>query len=229
MLLNGSISIISSVSHDSSDSAPCQDRSSTGLWVHFVFVWYMTLQLIMTSVLVSCLVDQFFRSLHLVGSGRSLGELENNDRMGATRFDRRCHRLKTPILWEVKLILFYVSGCFLVQVIIRTHSIRWMSLARWLIEATFAPVLIGTPVLATYFNQCEDYLLENDSQAMFTMAYRVKTILFVLMRYFKMHPSLGLHVYQTVFFYHFCDALQLEEIFNDRHLRCLLKRADGDL
>lgn len=47
------------------------------------------------------------------------------------------------------------------------------------------------------------------SSAVHNGLYWVKTMLFILMRYFEMHPSSGLHVYQTVFFYHICDAFQL--------------------
>ena len=50
-------------------------------------------------------------------------------------------------------------------------------------------VLIGAPVLATDLNQCRAYLLENDSQVMFIVAYSIKAILFLLIRYAEIYPS----------------------------------------
>ena len=109
------------------------------------------------------------------------------------------------------------------ELMMNNNSICWMTLAHWLIEASFFPLTILFIVSGSYYvNLWEEYLLEEDPRVISAVAYVSKGILFVVMRYAEMFPSSKINQYQIEFLYPICGKSYINSTFDNYRLQLFL-------
>jgi hypothetical protein len=139
----------------------CRDTISTLLLVHFFFTWCITSLFITVPVGVFFLVWQYVRIVNQYRSERVRGEFSSYTRRDVRSIDTT-RQVMRFVLYEVKLIVFYVSAAFLCKVITGGRTIRWITLMRWLIEASNLPHTIFIVVIMRYLDGRPPFLPSTD-------------------------------------------------------------------
>ena len=189
-----------------SHSYSCRDQISTWLWVHFLFTWHLSTAFIVQPIMASFFVGRFIWFVYQCCLGRTYQSLRRFDDEGGTLFQCRLRQLKRILIYELKLIFFYTLACSTLA-LIRGNCIRWISLARWLIEASYIPTLVASAVSECYICPGRDYLTNTDPRLTYIIvAYPSKAILFLIMRYHELYPLSTIHHFQIRHFYAVCNT-----------------------
>lgn len=167
-------------------------------------------------------IGRFIWVIKQIRSGNSDIEFAINDRRYTRLPEIRCRQFLKFVFSEVLLIFFYVSTAFLCKLMMNNNSIRWMTFARWLIEASFLPYTLALIVTASYLHLWKDFLLQVNPKLISVLAYTSKALLFLVMRYIEMYPSSNLNDYKIVLFHRICGPPFLHRISNDYRLQSLL-------
>lgn len=140
------------------------------------------------------------------------------------RDDSRFGQFRRCVLYEVQLMIIYVSAVFVFTLLMTNRSVHWLTIFRWMIEASYIPHIL----VMIFFNVCLEIgneldLIEFDSIFASPFGYMLKGSLFVWMRYSELRPSSRLNDYQTYFFYSYCDTLNTHHVPDDHLLRRWLR------
>jgi hypothetical protein len=182
----------------------CRDQTSTWLWVYFQFIWWFSSLYLITPSLLLCVTGRFIWLIYQCYLERAPDSLEWTSPPTATLFEIRFRQLKTFLNYEGKLIVFYVLSALSFE-LIKGGSIRWMLLARWIIEASFIPAMVFGAMFQSYLVPGSEYLLDNDPRLYYVAIYPSKAILFFIMRYIEAYPSSAINESQVRIFYRFCN------------------------
>ena len=96
------------------------------------------------------------------------------------------------------------------RVFLDHRSIHFITVCRWLIEASLIPCTLMN-AFAVYFNFEDEYIIDFNVDFIPLVVYMTKGALFVSMRYAELHSSSVLNDYQTYFFYFFCNRSELHQ------------------
>ena len=188
-------------------SYSCRDQISTWLWVYFLFTWVLYLLVILMPMLTCFGLGYLIRLLVRCHLGRSPQSFEGIYEQDETLFQYRFRQLKKSLIHEGKLILFYTVVSLIFE-LIKGNSIRWMSMVRWLSEASFFPTMVIVRVFNSYIFPDQEDLLDEDPRSIYTIVYLSKAILFVIMRYVEIYPHSTLNDDYISVFYWFCRTFR---------------------
>ena len=135
----------------------------------------------------------------------------------------RVDDLRQYLIEEVRLVSTYLSAVVVFTLLFTNHSIGWLTILRWMIEASFMPFTFFNIFLAVYIGTWNgSYLVDPDSSIASRFPYMLKGTLFLWMRYTEFYPSSPLNDYHTIIFYYYCDTTQFSRAPADHPLRRLL-------
>jgi hypothetical protein len=200
-------------------SYSCRDQISTWLWVHFLFTWYLSITFIVLPIMGSFIIGRFIWAVYQCCSGRSFRSLRRIDEQGGTLFQCRLRQLNRFLIYELKSIFFYTLACSTLE-LIKGNSIQWISMTRWLIEASYIPTLIASALIECYIFPGREYLIDNDPRLTYIIVvYPSKAVLFLIMRYIEIYPLSTINHYQIMHFYSLCNTSHFHWICVDYHLQ----------
>ena len=191
-------------------SYSCGDPVSLLLRIHFVFTWSLFLMLIFNPVIVLSMVARIiWIIINQRHPERSLQRETRLHRRHETLSEHHLQQIDSAVVHEVKLIVFYVSASSIFE-LIKGNSLRWISLARWLIEASSIPVIILLAVIESVLFLARGVFADDGLWMTYMWVYVSKFILWIIMRYIEIYPSSTIKNYSILRFSHFCN-------FNSSH------------
>ena len=198
--------LINSTAHVQMNSYSCRDQISTWLWVHFVFTWRVYLGDILLPCMTIFTIGWLTWLVYECCSRRSSQSFTgiDDEREGGTLFDKRFRQLKRYFTFETKLICSYILASWTFE-LTRGTSIRWMSIARWIIEGTFFPMVILSAMFESHFRLGPEYLLYHNPRVLYMFIYPTKMILFFVMRYIDIYPQSKLNDERILLFNVICN------------------------
>ena len=116
---------------------------------------------IMLPVTFGLIIGRFIWVSKQVRSGNYDIRFSINNRTYESLPGIRCRQFLKFVFSEVLLNVLYVSAAFLCRLLMNNNWIRWITFARWLIEASFLPYSLGFYVSGSYFNWWEDFFTSN--------------------------------------------------------------------
>ena len=183
----------------------CRDSASRWLATHALYSLCFTATISTFLYFVSLAIN--YRELFANPSVHYDQELERYERDVA--IERGYRRLKFFLLQLIALTFAYVLGAYYYKSIVRSTPVDWMSITRWLIEAscdylqfwTFFNSLVRIPSSIMELN--------NHFAVLMDILLIIKTNQFVMMRYAEFHSHACLNTMRAdVYYYFFCPQLQ---------------------
>ena len=207
MSLNGTNSIICNNNVGMNCySYSCRDAISTCLWVHFKSTLFFFTVFIVQPIMTSFIVGRLIWAVYQCCLGRPYRPLIQFDEQDGTLFQCRLRQLNRYLIYELKLIFVYTLACSTLE-LLKGNSIRWISMARWLMEASYIPTLIPTVMIECYIFAGRDCLLDTDPRLTYVIiVYPSEAILFLLMRYNEISPLSIITHYRILSFYSICNT-----------------------
>ena len=196
----------------------CGQTSSSWLFLHLNYVWYLTILVLFPLVLLLAIIAQYLCIWRPFDQER----VENFSVY--ERRDSRLDRLYRYILYEVRLMFTYVSVAFVFTWLLSNRSIHWIQISRWFIEASMIPFTLMT-IAGVYIGIGDIYFCDCDLTLISPFIYTMKGILFIMVRYAELHPSSIVNDYHTYFFYYMCNKLEFHHIPDHHSLRQFLYRS----
>lgn len=133
---------------------------------------------------------------------------------------RRC------MIDDMQSIFFYIFVAFFFTCLVDNRAIEPVTIARWLIEASWMPYTLLT-MSFIYANFSAESLVVIDLPFTPPLRHMIKVNLFVWMRYTELHPSSKLNDIRTLFFYIFCDNFRLHQMPDSHWLRQFIYGTDN--
>ena len=129
--------------------------------------------------------------------------------------------LRQYLLQELRLISVYIYLAMAVTLAMGNHSLHWITIFRWTIEASNAPYTFFKIVFSMYHSYWNGlYFFEADPRVSSLATFIVKAIVFVWMRYTEFYPSSTLNDYQTFVYYCYCGIFDHDHVpVGHRHYR----------
>ena len=187
-------------------SYSCRDQISTWLWVHFTSTLFFFTVFISQPITFSFIVGRLIWVVYECRLGRLYRPFIQFDEQGGTLFQCHLRQLNRLLIYELKLIFVYTLACSTLE-LLKGNSIRWISMARWLIEASYIPTLIPTVMIECYIFAERDRFIDTNPRLTYVfIVYPSKAILFLLMRYNEIYPLSTITHYQILFFYFICNT-----------------------
>ena len=121
--------------------------------------------------------------------------------------ERGYRRLKLFRLQLIALTFAYVLGAYYYKSIVRNTSIDWLSITRWLIEASCDYVHFSTYFMSWRVIPASMTELNNHFAVLMDMLLIIKTNQFVMMRYAEFYYHSCLNIIRVGFFHVFCPKL----------------------
>ena len=187
-------------------SYSCRDQISTWLWVHFKTTWFFYTLFILQPIITSFIVGRSIWVVYQCCLGRPYRPLIPFDESGETLSQCRLRQLNRYLIYELKVIFVYILACSTLE-LLKKNSIGWISMIRWLIEASYIPTVIPIVLIECYMFAGRDCLLDSDPRLIYCIiVYPSKAILFLLMRYNEIFPLSTITDYQILSFYSICNT-----------------------
>ena len=124
---------------------------------------------------------------------------------------------------EIRLVSTYLSAAVVFTLLLTNHSIGWLTILRWIVEASFVPFNYLIIFLAVCLDSWDgSYLVDPDPSVASRFPYIIKGTLFLWMRYTEFYLSSPLNDFHTIIFYYFCDTSHIFRAPADHPLRRLL-------
>jgi hypothetical protein len=203
MSFNQSNSILSNVDVGR-NSYSCRDQTTTWLWVYFRFTWNFSCLHYFIPCLTLFLIVKTCSLINYLITGRIPNPLTRTYPANMTLPRMRFYQLKTFFIYEAILIVFYILTALIFE-FVNGNSIRRMSIARWIIEASFFPMVIFSSLLFYFFRPHSAVLLRIHPKHIYIAVFPGKAILFITMRYIEMNPLSTINDFQVEYYYRFCQ------------------------
>ena len=204
MILHGNEQLLSS----------CGQTSSSWLFLHFCYVWYLTWFIVLPLVgslfmMIGLWIWDPFNDEHVENF---LIYEQRDTRLDRSRLDRICRY----ILFEVRLTVTYVSVAVIFTWLMNTRSVDWIQISRWFIEASTLPFTLWT-VVVIYLGVEDEYYC--DYEFLSPLIYAMKAILFIMVRYAELHSSSRINDQHTYLFYYMCNKVKFHHVPDHHRLR----------
>ena len=181
----------------------CHQSAWHWLAAHVLYSVFFTGSISSFLYLVSYVIN--FREVFDNPSVHYNQELEGYERDVA--MERGYRRLKFFSLQLIALTFAYTLGAYYYKSIVRNTPVDWVSIIRWLIEASCDHVYFCAFFISLWQIPASTTELNNHFAVLMDMLLIIKTNQFVMMRYAEFHSHSCVNIIRVVFFYVFCPKL----------------------
>ena len=188
-----------------SDSAIYLCRSSVWNWLAVHVIYSVIFSGSINGVLYCISVALNFRELYGNPSVHYHQRFEGHElQLAMTRSYRR---FKLFVVQLIVLALFYVLAAYYYKSIVSSTPTRWLSVARWIIEATFDVQYISVIIPPLRRIPSSETELNNCCTVRMNILFIIKMNQFVMMRYAEFHPHACVNIIRAMAFHFFCPKL----------------------